>query len=183
MMKKLILFIPYLFLFTTLFGQFETDTIKIEQSYELTKSKPIKIQSGQIVISQANNIYLVNELRFNYYEQLRSILSDSIDFAMDDLILKYEKALKDNDYQYNLLLNNCEEQSRLYQKHTEEVKSSIALTSNTLILTQQSLTNANQSIKEANELMRASKAQRTWQKIGIAGGGVAIGLVLGLLVN
>ena len=182
-MKRLIFIFMSFAIAAPLFSQIRGDTIQVPESYDKSMAKPIIAKTGAIIFNNSDSLYLVNKIRFNYYEELRTILNDSVDFAIDDIILKYEKSLKESDHQYDLLNKNCNEQSELYRRHIAEVKSSIALTSQTLQLTQESLTNANRSLKEANDLLGKARARHIWQKISIAGGGIGIGILLGLLVN
>ena len=163
-------------------AQTPTDTIRIDRSYERSKARPTVAPRHSLIINDSDSLFLVNSIRFHYYEELRSLLSDSTDYAMAEVILKYERVLKENDLQYELLAKQCEEQSAFYDRSLEDIRSSLTLTDNTLQLTQQSLQSASGSLQEANEMIRSSRGRTFWDKLSIAGGGVGLGLLIGVLV-
>ncbi len=161
----------------------QKDTLIINEEYANSKKTPIVVNKGTVVISNIDNLHLVNQLRYNFYEELRTIVRDSIDKDIENIVLKYEKILKENDALFNILEDKCNQQSSLYKKSTEGIKLSLTELENTLNLTQQSLESANKSLDLANQQLKESKKKQFWKKFGLIGSGVGIGLLTGILLT
>ena len=181
-MKKLVILVVLSVMCKLLVAQTTADTIVIGVDYERSKAAPILIDSGKVVMNNINQLYLVNQLRFDFYEELRSIVRDSIDKNIESIVLKYEKILTENDLLFDQLETKCTEQSSMYRESTEQIKKSVLEIEFTLELTQQSLENANKSLEISMQQLSASRKSRFWNKLELLGGGIGIGLLTGIIL-
>ncbi len=179
-MKKKYLLLSLLFLTLDLSAQL--DTIVVNKNYELSRKFPLIAGSGTVVITHADSIYLFNKIRFEHYQELRQLVRDSIGEEIEDIVLKYEKILTENDMLFAQLEKKCREQSELYEESIVELKKSLNNLDVNLDLTHRSLENANKSLELGLEQIKQSQKKRTWQNIGILGGGICLGLITGLLL-
>ena len=177
-------FTTFLLVFFALhsFAQSHQDTITIDDDYTRIRSKPVVLHDGTIVLVKTDSIYLINGVRYRFYESLRSLLNDSIDFKMERLILTYEKSLMESDRIFKGLLKNCTENYAITESILKQTKTSLAATQATLELSQESLLAANSSLEDANEKLRKIKGNNLLNSILIGAGGVGAGLLIGALV-
>ncbi len=170
--------------FTSILGQEkEKDTIIIGKEYARSRKLPRTAKKGTIIINQIDSLYLVNQIRFHYYEELRKELFKN-DFGKDieNIVLKYERIVEENNDLFDQLELKSKAQSDLFQKTINELKSSLDETDRTLSLTQKSLNNANTSLELSMKQIEASQRRQFWKNFGLIGGGIGIGLLVGLLI-
>lgn len=158
------------------------DTIFVERSYTNSTEKPKLINANSIVYNNADSVYLVNKIRYQYYERLKAFVDNNDNFNANEVIIKYERLLKENEAAYNRLLENCEKSKQLTDNFVNETEKSLALTNATLDQTQISLENANESLEQANKLLKKSNKKRIWSGLSAGFGGLGIGLLVGILV-
>ncbi|WP_020567703.1 hypothetical protein [Neolewinella persica] len=180
---KYIIITLLLFVNLDLASQSYNDTITIGPQYDTLMSSPIEIGKGTVVLSQANRIYLVNGLRYKFYEEIRGALNNKNIPNLDDIVLKYEKILNENDVLFSLLEAKSIEQSRLYNKSSESMKASLTNLESTLDLTQRSLASANKSLDLSLSQIDKSRKASFWKKIDMLGTGLAVGVLVGLLIT
>ncbi len=165
-----------------LYAQETRDSIFIPQEYARSKKAPLTVESGTVIVNEADKLYLVNEIRHNYYEELRQLVNSNVDEDIESIVLKYEKILKENDLLFDSLEEKCKEQSVLYKNTIDDLKLSLNDTSKILDLSQKSLENANSSIELGLKQISYSRKKRFWNSLGFIGGGVSIGLIAGILI-
>lgn len=177
-------FLVVLFVLTSnLYGQQPKDTIVIDKAYASSRKVPLTVGKGSVILNHTNKLYLVNELRFNYYEELRLLVKDSIDKDIESVFLKYEKRLIENDLLFDQLELKCKSQSDLYQTTTDALRTSFTEVSKTLNLTKKSLDNANKSIDLGLEQISKSRKRQFWSNFGLIGGSIGVGLITGLILS
>lgn len=181
-MKTKYLLLLFLFVTSINMAQTKLDTIIVEKSYARSKKRPLKVGTGVIIINNSDSLYLVNQIRYNYYQELRKLVNDNIDKDIENIVLKYEKILKEDDVLFNQLEIKCKEQAELYEESIADLKKSLSETDRTLNLTQKSLDNANTAIELGIKQISNSQKKRFWKNFGLIGGGVSIGLIVGLLI-
>ncbi len=165
-----------------LFAQKPLDTLVIEKEYIHSRKAPLKVGKGTFIINKVDSLYLVNQIRFNYYEELRQLVKDDVDKDVENIVLKYEQIVKENDFLFDQLELKCKSQSALYQKTIDELKLSLNETDRTLDLSQRSLENANNAIDLSIKQISSAQKKQFWKNFGLIGGGVSIGLIVGLLI-
>lgn len=158
------------------------DTLVINKEYARSRKTPLKVGSGTIIINKADTLHLVNQIRFSYYQELRELVKGSLDKDIENMVLKYEKILKENDFLFDQLESKSKAQSALYLKTIDQFKTSLDETDRTLDLTQKSLENANNSIDLSLKQISSAQKKQFWKNFGLIGGGVSIGLITGLLL-
>ncbi|WP_442265739.1 hypothetical protein ACSIGC_15775 [Tenacibaculum sp. ZS6-P6] len=187
-MKKIIklTFIISLILstFSSVYAQNKVkDTITIGKEYARSRKLPITVNKGTVIINQIDSLHLVNQIRFHYYEELRKELFKN-DFGKDieNIVLKYERIVEENNNLFNQLELKSKTQSDLFQKTINELKLSLDETDRTLSLTQKSLDNANTSLELSMKQIESAQRRQFWKNFGLIGGGIGMGLLLGLLI-
>jgi len=181
-MKLLNLLLITLITISTINAQEPTDTITIDKEYARSRKLPLKVGKGTIIINKADTLHLVNQIRFNYYEELRELVKDDVDKDIENIVLKYEKILKENDFLFEQLEAKSKEQSALYTKTIGELRKSLDETDRTLDLSQKSLQNANAAMELSLKQVTISQKKQFWKNFGFIGGGISIGLITGLLL-
>jgi len=180
-MKRAYILLTLILFSISLSAQINSDTLIIKKDYERTTKSPQIADSGTVIINLSDTLYLVNSLRYQYYEELRGLVRDSIGQDIEKIVLKYEKIITENDFLFFQLEEQCREQSKLYERSIKDMKTSLTEIERNLDLTQRSLENANKSIELGLKQISESQKKKIWQNIGIFGGGVSIGLVACLL--
>lgn len=159
------------------------DTITIGKEYARSRKLPVTVNKGTVVINNIDSLHLVNQIRFNYYEELRRELFKN-DFGKDieNIVLKYERIIEENNELFNQLEEKSKTQSNLYITTISELKASLKETERTLNLTQQSLNNANTSLELSMKQIKSAQRRQFWKNFGLIGGGIGAGLLIGLLI-
>lgn len=182
-MKKTHLLITFLLLITTVINaQNQTDTLVVLKKYARSKKLPLKIGPGTFVINKADTLYLVNQIRFNYYQELRELVKTDVGKDIENIVLKYEKIVKENDFLFDQLAEKNKQQTALYLNTIANLKTSLNETDRTLSLSQKSLKNANTAIALSLQQISSAQKKQIWKNLGLIGGGVSIGLIAGLLL-
>lgn len=183
MRKKSIIFLNIFILVSGVaYSQIKSDTLIVDKSYENSYKKPILAKYGTIIINQTDSLYLVNDLRFRYYEKLRMTLKDSLEITLDDIIFKYEKLIKENETAYNNLLENCNQTGLLNQEIITNTETSLDKTIRNIDSTLVSIEKANQSLDKTEKLLKKSKNKQNAGKLTFGIGGIAIGFFIGILL-
>ena len=159
------------------------DTIFVSYEYDQSFAKPILITKGDIVICDCNEIRLVNSQRYEFYEKLRYLLSDSINISRDSIINKYEKLLSNYKKDYNFLKKNCDSSSKYFSSLLSESDSVLTLTERSLDISQRSLKELKLSLIEAESLLNQKRTYDLYEKIYIGLGSFGLGVVIALLAN
>lgn len=182
-MRTTYLLLIILFAVTSkLSAQQPVDTLVINQEYALSKKRAKVVNKGTVIINNIDSLHLVNQIRFRHYEEIRSLLNQDVDKELENIVLKYERILQENDLLFDQLEEKCADQSQLFQKTIDELKTTLNETDKTLTLSQKSLENANKSIELSLEQVRLSQSRRFWKNFGFIGGGIGIGLLAGILI-
>jgi len=179
--NRLLLFL-LLIMSNWVFSQEPRDTITIGEEYSRSKKAPLMVVEGTVILNKADKLYLVNDIRYNYYEELRELVKDNVDKDVEDIVLKYEKILKENDVLFESLEAKCKEQSQLYEKTIGDLKVSLDDADKILSLSQKSLENANNSIELGLKQIKYSQRKQFWRNFGFVGGGIGLGLIGGILL-
>ena len=181
-MKQNYLLMLLLVFSSSIYAQEPLDTIVINKEYARSKKLPLKVPGGTFIINKADTLHLVNQIRFNYYQELRELVKDDVGKDIENIVLKYEKILKENDFLFDQLELKSKSQSTLYLKTIGDLKMSLNETDRTLDLSQKSLENANTAIALSLQQISSAQRKQIWKNLGLIGGGVSIGLIAGLLL-
>ncbi len=160
-----------------------SDTIWVQSAYSKSTAKPIIINKNSVVYVYADSLYLINNIRYDYYEELREFINDKNNFNNNKLISKYEKMLRENELAYNKLINTCKEGEQKVQQFLADTDTLLQSTKSKLEQTKRSLNDANTSLNLAQSKLKKSKKKQIGSAIGASLGGVSIGLLIGILVS
>jgi hypothetical protein len=164
-------------------GRFFNNTISLDQNYEMSLDTPKIINKGDVVKSNCNGIYLVNKIRFEFYEKLRELLKEDIEFYNGKVIENYEDLLASYIYDYKQLEKNCDSTSLLLQNLLSASDSSLIETESSLAASQNSLMKLKQNLREAEILLENERGADFIENLFLGLGSLGIGVLITLLVQ
>jgi ElaB/YqjD/DUF883 family membrane-anchored ribosome-binding protein len=181
-MKKVIFLLIFtLFLFSIAIAQvsqFKT----ITTDYSLSTKSPLLINAGDTLLIQCDSVFLINKDRYKFYKNMHAAILNDNDSSCTMLLKAYEIKLAEHELSFKELLEN----SRLAEKTTSELlaftKNSLLNTQNTLENIQITLENTRKNLEIANKHIKKERWNTAGKKIMIGVGGVAVGLVAGILI-
>jgi len=181
MKKALFLLIFALFLLSITNAQnnqFKT----IPPDFSLSTKSPQLINAGDTLLIQSDSVFLINKERYKFYKNIHTSILNDNDSLCTMLLRSYEIKLAEHEKSFRELLEN----SRLAEKTTSELltftKNSLLNTQNTLENTQITLENTRRNLEIANNHIKKERWNTAGKKIMIGVGGVAVGLITGIII-
>jgi ElaB/YqjD/DUF883 family membrane-anchored ribosome-binding protein len=181
MKKALFLLILTLFLFSTTIAQ-NSQFKTITPDFSLSTKSPFVINTGDTLLIQCDSVFLINKERYKFYKNMHVAILNENDSSCAMMLKAYEIKLTEHELSFKELLEN----SRLAEKTTSELlaftKNSLLNTQNTLENTQIKLENTRKNLEIANNHIKKERWNTAGKKIMIGVGGVAVGLITGILI-
>ncbi|MCQ0111986.1 hypothetical protein SAMN04487906_0748 [Zhouia amylolytica] len=164
-------------------AQSNSDTLIIKSDYAKSYNQPILATKGTIIINQIDSLHLVNNIRLKHYEEIRSVLGDSLDLKLNTILLRYENVIRENDSEYNKLLESYNKLALINKEYIKRTDTSLQVTAAHLDTLNTSLVKTDKHLTKTKKMLKKNKRSQTWQKLGIGFGGVALGILLGIFLN
>lgn len=165
------------------FSQIQDSTILIiPSSYSLTMGKPMLIKVGSTVKFEADSIYLVNNSRLNFYEELRNNLL-TLDFNCEATIELYKKSLIQNSLLTQQLLDNSEKTDLQNKMLMNDSNMLLNKQNETLNLTINNLNSTKEHLEIAKAEMSRIKRNNILENILYALAGIGVGVIIGISLN
>ena len=181
MRKAIFLLIFTLILISTTIAQ-ESQLKTITPDFSLSTKSPLLINAGDTILIQCDSVFLINKERYKFYKNLHAAILNNGDSTCLLVLKAYEKKLIEHELSFRELLEN----SRLAEKTTLELlafsKSSLLDTQSKLENTQITLENTRKNLEIANNHIKKERWSTAGKKIMIGVGGVAIGIITGVLI-
>ena len=154
----------------------------IPTSYSLSMGKPILISSGDLVKFEADSIYLVNKVRFAFYEELRSKLL-TLDFDCEHAIDLYKSSLRQNSLIANQLIENSESTNQLNLNFINESQLLLNKHNKTLDLSLANLNSAKENLDLAKNELSKIRTNNLFMNILYTLAGIGVGVIIGISIN
>jgi hypothetical protein len=158
--------------------------------YKNSTQKPPYALKGTQLLIETDTIYVINALRYHYYQNLQDLKemvekNNTPGLALE-IIKNYERALDSCRGYYALLLKNAEKTDAISNAFLEKTKETVESAKNTLKLADErlgsadkKLTDADVKLDEARKLIKKSRMKTILQKIAIGAGCLLIGFAVG----
>ena len=182
MMKKL-LSILFVYISSQIFAQIQDSSIiVIPSSYSFSMESPKIIRAGQNIKFEADSIYLVNKVRLNFYEELRSKLV-TLDFDCEPTIDLYKKSLNQNALLVQQLLENSELTNQLNANLVSDSQLLLDKNNEALNLSLDNLSSAKNNLTLAKDELSKMKRNNFLENVLYTLAGIGVGVIVGVSVN
>ena len=157
--------------------------ITLNQNYETSFDIPKILNKGDILKCNCNGIYIVNSLRFNFYEKLRSLLLDSQELYGFEIIENYEKLLGNDIRDYRKLQINCDSTSSLLEYTLASSDSALNVAEQSLLESHLKIKDLNRNLYEAEVLLENERKSNFLENLLFSLGSLGIGIIVALLIQ
>jgi hypothetical protein len=158
--------------------------------YKDNTQKPPYALKGTSLLVETDTIYIINALRYRYYQNLQDLKEmvekNNVPGITLKMMEKYQSALDSCRGYYALLVKNAEKTDAVSNLFLEKTKETVEVAKNTLKLADDRLASADKKLsdadvklEEAQKLIRKSQRRTILQKIAIGAGAFLIGFALG----
>lgn len=181
-MKYTIIFCLALLSFTAK-AQIKSKITLIPDWYKSSFEKPLLFTAGDTLIVQADTIYVINKIRYQFYQNLhKNILDDSF-MDCESTIETLRKQLEASNLAYDQLYANCDQTGKAAHKTITTSIQSLNNIETKLTNTESKLTQSISKLDKTNELMKQIKKDKKKDKLLFGIGGIAIGILCGILAG
>ena len=188
--KHLLLLLTVLLIGYNGFSQVKTDTLRFPKNYaESTKSIRILPETSTIISNKCtknycDTLYVFNKKKYSKYLLYKNyIAKNNATQALEDLSKQYEKDLAEQQDLFNRLDVAYQRQTKVHKNQMDEVTNILELNKASIGLMRQSLESANESIVRSQKLIKQQNRIKFFNKVKIAGIGIGIGTIIGVLVK
>lgn len=181
MRKKLLLAFIWINTVVCSYAQ-ETRIKNIFPEYKISNKSPLMFMAGDTLLIQCDSVFMVNKARYNFYKNLHAAVLNDNDSICSKLLKVFEIRLVDNEKSFNTLLENSMKAENTYMQTINFSKKTLAETQLTLEKTLMALDDTRKNLQLANEHIRKERWNSAGKKIMVGVGGVAIGLITGILI-
>jgi hypothetical protein len=179
-MKKLSTLILLLFLANSfLLAQLQT----IDESYSNSVASPIQFNTGDTILVNCDSIFVINNLRYQFYKSMHLSLRNDADTACMSLLNTYHKRLTENEEAYELLLINTKYYEALTEDMIKDTKTELVRTKDRLQFAQESLGKASEDLKIAQSIIKKEQWKSKGRNLLFGLGGIGIGILTGILIT
>lgn len=176
--------------FAKTMAQTKVDTLKLPLDYT-NSTKAIKINPNTTTVilnncfkNYCDTLYVFNKKKYSKYLKYKNyILNDESTLLLDSLKNKYQTSLKTQNDIFQQLDSAYNKQSALHKNQMNEVIRVLELNKISVELMRKSLESANQSIQHSQKMIKQKNKKKFFDNARIAGIGVSVGVLIGILVN
>lgn len=181
-MKNLILLIQFsVIICSSVLAQYsEIKTIPVD--YSSSGKAPIMFILGDTIKIECDTIFVMNKGRYQFYKNIHTALQNGSDSTCKNLLKAYELRLSDHENSYMQLVEKSSNSEKVALELVTFTKQSLTETQNTLINTQNSLQETIKNLEIANDHLKKERWNSAGKKVLIGVGGVAVGIITGVLV-
>jgi ElaB/YqjD/DUF883 family membrane-anchored ribosome-binding protein len=181
-MKKSSIFLV-LFTLITFICTAQNNGIKIIPSeYSSSNKSPLKFTLGDTLQINCDTIFIVNKGRYNFYKNIHSAIQNDNDSLCNMLLKAYEIRLQEHEKSFIELLENSRNAEKKALELLAFTQKSLIDVQKTLTDTQNAMDNTRKNLEDANRQIKKERWNSAGKKIMIGVGGVAVGLITGVLI-
>ncbi|MGE0088257.1 MAG: hypothetical protein AB7S50_02130 [Bacteroidales bacterium] len=181
-MKNLILLIQFCAIIgsSVLAQQSEIKTIPVD--YSSSGKAPIMFIAGDTIKIECDTVFIMNKGRYQFYKNIHSAIQNDNDSTCKNLLKAYEIRLSDHEQSYIQLVEKSRNAEKVALELAAFTQHSLAETQKTLVNTQNSLQETIKNLEIANDHLKKERWNSAGKKVLIGIGGVAVGIITGVLV-
>ena len=154
----------------------------IPTEYSSSNKSPMKFTLGDTLLINCDTVFLVNKGRYNFYKNIHSAILKDNDSTCIKLLESYEIRLIEHEKSFLELLENSRKAEKSALELVTFTQNSLASTQKSLDNTQLTLDNTRKTLEEANRYIKKERWNSAGKKVIIGVGGVAVGIVTGVLI-
>ena len=158
------------------------NTSIIPESYSSSNDQPLLFRKGRILKVECDSIYVLNSQTFNYFKNIREVLSTP-GLDCSEVIELYKNTLIENALLTEKLLLNARETGELDQKRYTATRESLNSAQESVKVSIEKLELASRSLDNANKQVVRMKRKSNMEKILFGIGGIGIGILAGISIN
>jgi hypothetical protein len=183
-MKK-ILTLSFFIIFS-LNASAQVDTSKVyilSDTFCFSNKKPLPFTAGSRILIGCDTAYVINKHRYMLYEKAADVIRErKYVNACNVLIQNYEERIEDQNKAFNQLYQNYIKLDSVSQKTIIETKNSLVQVNVTLAKTQNDIIVVDKKMDDIKKTINKQRAQSFFDKIIYGTGGLAVGILVGLLI-
>lgn len=184
-MKKNIFFIFIFVAFNATAQNISEQILILPDTFCFSTQRPKPILAGTKVISSCDTVYVINKHRYLLYEKAANVVRDPRYLSTCSLLVQnYETRIQEQNKAFTALYNNYIKLDSISQNTITESKNSLVQVNNTLTSAQTNIGVVDKKMDDLKETVNRQRRQSFLDKIIYGIGGVALGIVGGIvLVN
>jgi hypothetical protein len=183
-MKKILLLLFFASIGFQSFAQTrDNETIILSDTFCFSGHRPLPFKAGSIIQTTCDSTYMINKMRYKLYER-------SVQMVRDNKYMNTCKALKENyeeridaqDKAFNKLYKDYIKLDSVSRNVITETRTSLIQVNNTLSKAGEDLASVDTKMGEIKKTINEQRKQSFFDKILYGTGGVAVGVLVGLLI-
>jgi hypothetical protein len=183
-MRKILVILFFTTLTFTAFAQTNyTEAIILSDTFCLSGHRPLPFKAGSIIQTSCDSSYMINKMRYKLYER-------SVEMVRDNKYVNTCKVFMENcedriaaqNKAFNKLYNDYIRLDSISHTVITDTRSSLIQVNNTLAKAGSDLTAVDQKMKNIQDTINQQRKKSFFDKILYGTGGVAVGVLVGLLI-
>jgi hypothetical protein len=183
-MKKLFIFSFLLLLSFSGYSQLEpTKEVILSDTFCFSNKKPLPFVAGSRIKTECDTVYIINKHRYNLYEEsVTMIKTGKYVNACNATVKSLEDRIESQNKAFYQLYNTYMALDSVSQKSINDTRTSLIQVNNTLVNTQNNIVEVDKKMGEIKKTINQQRRQSFMDKILYGTGGVAVGILVGLII-
>jgi hypothetical protein len=183
-MRKAPLFLFFVLInFAALAQTSNVETIVLSDTFCISPHKPLPFKAGSIIQTSCDSTYMINNMRFKLYERSVEIIRDKKYVNTCKVLMdNYEQRLAEQNKAFNKLYGDYIKLDSVSHNVIADTKNNLIQVNSTLVKAQTDITSVNVKMDQIKNTINEQRKKSFFDKILYGTGGVAVGILLGLLI-
>src|SRR6187402_1145237 len=182
-MKKILLFILLIISFDSIAQIDPSGTILLSDTFCFSNNKPLPFLSGTKIQTLCDTVYIINKHRYVLYEKAATIIREKKYVnACNTIIDNYEERLQAQNKAFNKLYNDYIQLDSVSQKTINETRGSLVQVNNTITAAQNNIVSVDKKMDDLTKTIKEQRRKSFIDKILYGIGGIAVGILGGLII-
>ena len=157
--------------------------IMLSDTFCFSNNKPFPFIAGMKVSTLCDTLYIINKHRYGLYEKAANIIKDKKYVnTCNVLIQNYEDRLQAQNIAFYKLYSDYIKQDSLSQKTITDTRNSLVQVNNTITAAQNNIGVVDKKMDDLTQTIKDQRRKSFFDKILYGIGGVAVGVLGGLII-
>lgn len=158
--------------------------IVLSDTFCFSNKKPLPFTAGSKIFLKCDTAYVINKHRYILYEKAVDVIKTGKYVNTCNLVIKnLEDRVEAQNKAFIELYNNYISLDSISQKTIQDTKTNLVQVNNTLVKAQTDIGEVDKKMDDLKATINAQRRQSFMDKIYYGAGGVAVGILVGLIIT